>query len=100
MEQGKVTGYDQVDYIDRIRRANAQKHVVQGSQTQMSPIMAREVLQNLVDLCPINFFNQGSCSHHSTHENRGVVYKHICAHCFTSSRNKKKTNSKNDEVRA
>ena len=31
MEQGEVTGCDQVDHIDRIRRANAQKHVVQGS---------------------------------------------------------------------
>ena len=31
MEQGEVTGYDQVDRIDRIRRANAQKHIVLNS---------------------------------------------------------------------
>ena len=32
MEQGEVSGYDQVDHIDRIRRANAQKHVVGNTQ--------------------------------------------------------------------
>ena len=36
MEQGEVTGYDQVDRIDRIRRANAQKHVVQGFPSSSS----------------------------------------------------------------
>ena len=52
---------------------------------------------------PCQFFNPNSSSHSSTHETRGVLYKHICAYCFTSAnktfshsemdcRNKKKVN--------
>ena len=36
MEQGEVTGYDQVDRIDRIRRANAQKHILPSPHTSAS----------------------------------------------------------------
>ena len=36
LEQGEVSGYDQVDRIDRIRRANAQKHVV-GNTHLLAP---------------------------------------------------------------
>ena len=31
------------------------------------------------------FFNQGSCIHQATHETKGVVYKHVCNHCFTKN---------------
>ena len=51
MEQGEVTGYDQVDQIDRIRRANAQKHVPQGSFNSNNAQFGKK----LVKPCLANF---------------------------------------------
>ena len=42
MEQGDVSGYDQVERIDRIRRANAQKHVVGNPQFSAGPNNAKK----------------------------------------------------------
>ena len=42
MEQGEVSGYDQVDCIDRIRTANAQKHVVGNTQFSAGPNNAKK----------------------------------------------------------
>ena len=111
MEQGEVSGYDQVDHIDRIRRANAQKHVVGNTQPKAGSNNAKKntVRSSRTMLC--QFFNQGTCSHSATHETKGVSYKHVCSFCFTSANktfphtesecsNKKKTASKKEEVRA
>ena len=111
MEQGEVTGYDQVDRIDRIRRANAQKHIVPSPHTSAGFQLGKKTHAKVGRSMPCQFFNQGSCSHANTHETRGIVYKHICAHCFTvgnktfphtevDCRNKKKVTSKNEEARA
>ena len=54
MEQGEVTGYDQVDRIDRIRRANAQKHVAQGSHNSNVSQFGKKSIAK-VDLCLANF---------------------------------------------
>ena len=43
MEQGEVTGYDQLDRIDRIRRANAQKHVAGFSQLKLEEQMHKSM---------------------------------------------------------
>ena len=32
---------------------------------------------------PCQFFNQGTCTHNSTHETRGVLYRYVCSSCFT-----------------
>ena len=111
MEQGEVTGYDQVDRIDRIRRANTQKHVVQGFPNSSSAQHSKKSTLKVGKTMPCQFYNQNSCSHTSTHETKGVLYKHICSHCFTSAnrtfshsemdcRNKKKALSKNKQTRA
>ena len=103
MEQGEATGYDQVDHIDRIRRANAQKHVVQGSCNSNNYQYGKKSSLKVGKTMLCQFFNQNSCVHASTHETRGVLYKHICAHCLTSAnrtfshsemdcRNRKKVN--------
>ena len=83
MEQGDVTGYDQVDRIDRIRRANAQKHIRPSSHTSASFQLGKKAHVKVGRSMPCQFFNQGSCPHANTHETRGIVYKHICAHYFT-----------------
>ena len=85
MEQGEVTGYDQVDRIDRIRRANAQKHVVQGSSSSNTAQYNKKSTLKVGKTMPCHFYNQNSCSHTSTHETKGVLYKHICSYCFTSA---------------
>ena len=111
MEQGEVTGYDQIDRIDRIRRANAQKHVTQGPFNPNSAQFGKKTTLKAGKTMPCQFFNQNSCSHTTTHETRGVLYKHICSHCFTTAnrtfqhseldcRNKKKISPKNEVPRA
>ena len=111
MEQGEVSGYDQVDRIDRIRRANAQKHGVGNTQLLAGSNNAKKNTVRSSSTMPCQFFNQGTCSHTATHETKGVLYKHVCSFCFTSAnntfphtesecRNKKKNVSKNEEVRA
>ena len=54
MEQGEVTGYDQVHCIDRIRRANTQKHFPQGDQTSNMAPSVRKNVSN-IGKCPVNF---------------------------------------------
>ena len=111
LEQGDLSGYDQVDRIDRIRRANAQKHVVGNPQFLPRPNNAKKNAIRPNRTMPCQFFNQGMCSHSATHETKGVFYKHVCSFCFTSAnksfphtesecRNKKKNASKNEEGRA
>ena len=111
MEQGEVTRYDQVDRIDRIRRANAQKHGSQGSFNSNNAQFGKKTTLKTGKTMPCQFLNQNSCSHTNTHETRGVLYKHICSHCFTTAnrafshsemecRNKKKVNFKNEVIRA
>ena len=111
MEQGEVLGYDQVDCIDRIRRANVQKHVVGNPQFLAGPNNAKNNAIRPSRKMPCHFFNQGMCCHSATHETKGVLYKQVCSFCFTSAnktfphtesecRNKKKNASKNEEARA
>ena len=111
MEQGEVTGYDQIDRIDRIRRANAQKHMTQDPLYPNNAQFGKKTTLKAGKTMPCQFFNQNSCSYTSTHETRGVLYKHICSHCFTTAnrtfshsemdcRNKKKISPKNEVPRA
>ena len=79
MEQGEISDYSQVDRIDRIRRAHAQRHVV--SSNNSTPIVRKVATKNM----PCQYFNLGTCSHQSSHENRNMLYKHICSYCFKKS---------------
>ena len=102
MEQGEVTDYSQTDKIDRIRRANAQRHNVQGPGMQNH----KKSFQKNIKSMTCNYFNAGICSHSKTHETRGVLYKHVCSACFangksfahpeTECRSKNKKLSKNE----
>ena len=82
MEQGEVKDYSQTEKIDRIRRANAQRHNVTtfGNQNpqKLNPKHSRSM--------PCNYYNAGSCSHTKTHETRGVLYKHVCAACHATGK--------------
>ena len=83
MEQGEVTSWSQTDKIDRIRRANAQKHLPQ-SQTVHSNQKFRKSGsgQKSQKSMPCVFFNDNSCNFSKHHETKGVFYRHICSSCF------------------
>ena len=82
MEQGEIKDFTQTEAIERIRRAHAQRHVAQNSQTYNKNSSRRD--KNIKSM-PCQFFNQGTCTHNSTHETRGVLYRHICSSCFTKN---------------
>ena len=107
IEQGEVRSYSDVTAIDRIRRANAQKHV--PNQTGTSPQTSNfpKKFGKITKSMPCTYFNQGTCLQKKSHETRGVLYKHICASCFASAgktfphaevecKNKHKGQSKNE----
>ena len=105
MEQGKIKDFSDTASIDRVRRANAQKHVPIGASANYS--VANKRTAKVTRSMPCTYYNQGTCMQQKTHETRGVLYKHICAACFantgrtfphaeTECKNKNKQNSKNE----
>ena len=80
MGQGEIKDFTQNEAIDRVRRAHAQRHVIQNSQNQGKNSSRRD--KNVKSM-PCQFFNQGTCTHNSTHETRGILYRHVCSSCFT-----------------
>ena len=83
MEQGEIKHYGEVDKINRIPRANVQRHV----NPSQCPQYSMKSVKNDSKFMPYFYFNEGNCSHtkNKNHETRGLMYKHICAECFTSS---------------
>ena len=76
MEQGEIQGYHQTEKIDRIRRANAQRHL----HANLGSGMAKT---NKTTTC--QYYNKGSCNFSKNHETRGIWYKHVCSHCFSTT---------------
>ena len=84
MEQGEIKNYAQVEKIDRVRRANAQRHISSVSSTsQMTG--SKKYTSKSTKSMPCQYYNQGSCVHQKSHDTRGTLYKHICTHCFATS---------------
>ena len=79
MEQGEITDYTQTDLVDRVRRAHAQRHVAHNSANSTQNFRKSKTTKSM----PCNFYNQGSCNFSTTHETKGVLYKHICSFCFS-----------------
>ena len=79
MEQGDVKNYTDTEKIDRIRRANAQRHLASSSVS----VNVKKQNQTGNKSMPCTYYNQSTCSFARTHDTKGVTYKHICAACFT-----------------
>ena len=105
MEQGEVTGYNETDKLDRIRRENAQRHLPTPSNDSYNFSKKSKVNKTLT----CSYFNQGTCMHQKSHDNKGVMYRHICSYCFQQTgktyphseqncrnKNAKKIGSKNE----
>ena len=109
MEQGEVVSYQEIDKIDRIRRANAQRHIPKSQYSAQSLNNVRKNSNKITKSMPCQYFNQGSCVHQKSHETKGTLYKHIFAACFASQgktyphpetecRNKLRKSAKNEKV--
>ena len=83
MEQGEVSDFSDTLKIDRIRRANAQKHTTSNTSVLQNPSV-KKFSGKMTRSMPCNYYNQDSCVHDKTHETKGVIYKHICSACFAS----------------
>ena len=78
MEQGKIASYSQVEKIDRIRRANGQRHIHRSNYSQSN----KKNYQKSQKAMPCQYLNQGTCSHYT----RGVRYNHVCSACFSNGK--------------
>ena len=107
MEQGEVKSYSDTLAIDRIRRANAQKHLLAAQTTASQNSTYGTKFNKTSKSMPCTYFNQGICIQKKSHETRGVLYKYICAACFASGgrtfphaemdcKNKLKSRTKNE----
>ena len=103
--EGEVKGYGETDKLDRICRANAQRHVT----TSPNEVQNFQKKFKSTKVLTCSYFNQGTCVHQRSHDNKGIMYKHIYNYCFQQngktyphseqncrSRNTKKTVSKNE----
>ena len=105
MEQGEVTGWSDTEKIDRIRRANAQRHVVPTQVSNSSQKFRKNQSgQKASKSMPCVYYNDNSCNFQKHHETKGVFYRHICSTCFAqdgkvsvhTALDCKTKNSKND----
>ena len=82
MEQGEVKDYSDTLAIDRIRCANAQKHVPNTLSVMSEQSNGNKKYAKVTTSMPCTYYNQGSCLQTKSLETSGVLYKHICASCF------------------
>ena len=73
MEQGEVKGYTETDKLDRIRQANAQRHVVTSPSEAHN---SQKKVKTKVITC--SYSNQGTCMYQKSHDTRC----HIQAYFF------------------
>ena len=71
MEQGEIKSYSDVLAIDRIRRANAQKHVATSVATSPQNSGLPRKFGKTTKSMPCTYFNQGTCLQKKSHETRG-----------------------------
>ena len=83
MEQGKVNDFSDIHKIDRIWRANAQKHVTSTASSSQNGFPKKFGGKNTRSM-PCNYYNQDSCVHDKAHDTKGTIYKHICSSCFAN----------------
>ena len=70
--------------IDRIQRANAQRHTSGPLPNNGGQKFKKQgqTYQKSAKSMPCVYFNDNSCTFTKHHETKGVFYRHICSHCF------------------
>ena len=84
MEQDEVSDLSQVEKIDPIRQANAQKHNHGGQNASGTSNPVKKSTAKNTKSMPCNFYNQDIFTHDKTHKTCGVVYRHLCSACFAN----------------
>ena len=98
MEQGEITSYQEMDKIDRVRRANAQRHVT-VTQHNVQNLARKKIASKTTNSMP--------CVHLKCHDTKGTFYTRICVCYFATTgktfpnpesecRNKQKNNAKRE----
>ena len=84
MEQGVIASWAETDKINRIRRANAQRHTSGPLPTNGDQKLKKQgqTYQKCAKSMPCIYFNDNSCTFTKHHETKGVFYRHICSYCF------------------
>ena len=85
MEQGEILDYSQTEKINRVRRANAQRHMPTGSGKHQNTDRKNGQKHSKTMIC--TYFNQNMCNFTKTHETKGVLYRHLCASCYATGKN-------------
>ena len=78
MEHGEIASYQEIDKIDRVRRANAQRHVT-VNQTNVQNLAHKKFLSKTTKSMPCQYYKQGSCVHSKSHDTK-VPYTSIFVH--------------------
>ena len=79
--QGEISGWADCDKIERIRRAHAQRHVTASPEKGQK---GQDKNQQSGKVLPCLYFNKNTCVLKTSHETRGVLYRHICSACFSA----------------
>ena len=82
MEQGEVKSYADVLAIDRIRRANAQKHVSAPPASSLQNSVLVRSLEKPQNPRLVHISLMAHVYRKNLMRPGGVLYKHICASCF------------------
>ena len=77
MERGLLNWTD-VNRLDRLRRAHAQKHAYSVKSNSKNDVMRKPWL--------CKAYQQGTCQYEKEHEFNKKIQKHICAFCFSHRR--------------
>ena len=83
MEQGEVTSWSDTEKINRIRHANAQRHVVPTqASNNAQKFRKNQSAQKASKSMPYVHYKDNSCNLQKHHETKGIFYCHICSSCF------------------
>ena len=77
----EIASWAETEKIDRIRRANAQRHTSGTLPNNGGQKLKKQGQKNAKSM-PCVYFNDNSCTFTKYHETKGVFYKHICSYCF------------------
>ena len=76
---GEIRGWSDMDKTDSVCRAHVQRH-----NTSQSSAHRTQDKHASAKTTTCVYSNKGVCSQYQTHETKGVLYKHVCASCWST----------------
>ena len=78
MKQGEIKSWLDTDKIERVCRVHAQ-----SNNTAQNNAQRGKKKHSSAKTTTCVYYNKGVSSQKQTHETKGVLYKHICASCWS-----------------